>query len=90
MKRVVVAAGEEMRTRLLTESRPKSMHPAGGRSLLERGLEVCVPGVDGFVIAVADAIKTGINASPNAGVTLGVDATTEAGEQVMRDRGTNL
>ena len=39
-----------------------------------------------FGVVVADGVKTAINTSLNAGVTLGPDATTEPGESVTRDR----
>ncbi|WP_323677103.1 bifunctional sugar-1-phosphate nucleotidylyltransferase/acetyltransferase [Halorubellus sp. PRR65] len=41
-------------------------------------------------VVAADGVKTGINASLNAGVKLGVGATTTPGESVTRDRGENL
>jgi bifunctional UDP-N-acetylglucosamine pyrophosphorylase/glucosamine-1-phosphate N-acetyltransferase len=37
-------------------------------------------------VVVGDGAKTGINTSLNAGVTLGVEATTAPGESVSRDR----
>lgn len=43
-----------------------------------------------FGVVVADGVKTGIDTSLNAGVKLGVDATTEPGETIARDRGENL
>ena len=41
-------------------------------------------------VVVADDVKTGINTSLNAGVKLGVNATTIPGESVVRDRGQNV
>jgi len=41
-------------------------------------------------VVVADDVKTGIDTNLNAGVKLGVDATTKPGESVTRDRGENL
>lgn len=39
-----------------------------------------------FGVVVADGVKTGINTTLNAGVTLGVDARTGPDETVLRDR----
>jgi bifunctional UDP-N-acetylglucosamine pyrophosphorylase/glucosamine-1-phosphate N-acetyltransferase len=41
-------------------------------------------------VVVADGVKTGIDTSLNAGVKLGVAATTTPGEAVTRDRGEHL
>jgi len=40
-----------------------------------------------FGVIVGDGAKTGVNTSLNAGVRLGVGATTEPGEAVTRDKG---
>ena len=53
MKAVVLAAGEGMRLRPLTRTRPKPMLPVANRPLLEHVLEACrEAGIDEFVFVV--------------------------------------